>query len=171
MIKPLRTAFGLIASALLGLSALLGCAPQEHAPLSSRSQLLERIGDINDFSKPRPLVTLREFFEGNADYSSIGYNLPDPPSPAEFYSFLKQVEARDDVREVRVQVQQLEDANGWPSTDTLWIITSATAEEVAGWFPERIAPDDVLNGFEADSTMLEPLDVPPGMNAIGAWYD
>ena len=29
-----------------------------------------------------PLVTLEEFFDGNNDYSSIGYNFPPPqPSP------------------------------------------------------------------------------------------
>ena len=35
---------------------------------------INRNGDINDPAVPRPLVTLEEFFEGNDDYGSIGYN-------------------------------------------------------------------------------------------------
>jgi hypothetical protein len=54
--------------------------------LEARDRLLARIGDVNDFSRPRPLVTLAEFFEGNTDPASIGYNLPGDPSPQDFSS-------------------------------------------------------------------------------------
>jgi hypothetical protein len=87
--------------------------------LNPRDRLLRRIGDINNGSGPCPLVTLEEFFEGNHDYGSIGYNLPDPPSPQEFYAFLLQVRSRADVRDVRIAVMDLPDPNGWPSTDTM----------------------------------------------------
>lgn len=35
---------------------------------NARAKLLERIGDINDFSRPCPLVSLDLFFEGNDDW-------------------------------------------------------------------------------------------------------
>jgi hypothetical protein len=52
-------------------------------------QLLTKIsqyGNINDPNKPKPLVTLEDFFIGNNDFGSVGYNFyPDQPSPHEFY--------------------------------------------------------------------------------------
>ncbi len=136
--------------------------------MSSREQLLRRIGDINNPSTPRPLVTLEEFFIGNEDYASIGYNLPDSPSPQEFFALLKFIRDRDGVADVRVEVKDLEDADGWPSTDTIWIITSKPLDVVRTWLPERVAPDDWLDGCPTD---VEAYKVPAGMKAIGAWYD
>jgi hypothetical protein len=136
-----------------------------------RDRLLARIGNINDFSRPRPLVTLEEFFEGNNDPASIGYNLPDPPSPRDFYQLLLGLRKRPEVNNVLVEVKDLEDPDGWPSCDTIWIITTASAKDVRPWFPERFAPDDVLDGFEASSTPIEKYEVPKGSRAIGAWYD
>lgn len=145
---------------------------QEKAPTAAaRQRLLDRIGDINDFSKPRPLVTLDEFFVGNDDGGSIGYNLPEPQGPGVFYVFLKTVASREDVGDVRVQVQDLEDPDGWPSTDTIWIVTSASQDEVRGWFPDHLAPDAMLNGFDDSPASLEDCEIPSGMHAIGAWYD
>ncbi len=56
----------------------------------------------------------------------------------------------------------LEDPNGWPSSDTIWIVTTASAKDVRSWFPERLAPDDVLEGFEASLTPVEKYEVPKG---------
>lgn len=80
--------------------------------MTSLERLIARIncnGDINDPTTPRPLVTLEEFFEGNEDYGSIGYNFsPDQPAPAEFYELLKRIRDRPDVADVRVEVSQHE---------------------------------------------------------------
>ncbi len=172
----------------IGLVLLAGCErkPQDEpsAPAASadavssnadpRQALLARInrnGDINDPATPRPLVTLEEFFEGNNDYGSIGYNFyPDQPGPEEFYRLFKSVRARPEVADVRVQVMDLEDPAGWPSTDTVWIITSASPEDVRGWLGERFRPDDILIGFPTDRPM-EPCEVPDGMKALGVWWD
>jgi hypothetical protein len=139
--------------------------------MDARAKLLARIGDINDFSKPRPLVTLSEFFEGNNDYGSIGYNLSDSPSPQEWYQLLKAVAKRAEVTDVRIAVQQHEDPNGWPSTDTIWIITTASPEHVRIWLPERVAPDEILEGFDKLASPVEHYEVPAGHRAIGLWYD
>jgi len=57
---------------------------EEVVSMEAHKRLLERInrnGDINYDIVPRPLVTLEEFFEGNKDYGSIGYNFyPDQPN-------------------------------------------------------------------------------------------
>ena len=165
---------------LLGL-ALAGCekkpappaAPAAPAASASgpRAKLLARIGNINDPNTPCPLVSLAEFFEGNNDPGSIGYNLPDSPSPQEWYELLKQIAERPEVRDVRIQVMDLEDPDGWPSTDTIWIITTASSKEVRGWLPKRIAPDDVIEGFPKSGSPVEAYEVPPGYMAVGLWYD
>ena len=139
--------------------------------MDARRRLLARIGDINDFSRPRPLVTLEEFFEGNDDPGSIGYNLADPPEPREFYELLRQLRDREDVRDVRIEVMDLEDPEGWPLTDTIWIITSAPPDTVRSWFPKRLAPSEMLDGFAESVREIEAYEVPPGLRAVGAWYD
>ncbi|MCA8973294.1 MAG: hypothetical protein KDC98_01165 [Planctomycetes bacterium] len=137
--------------------------------MASRDRLLRRIGDINDFSRPRPLVTLDEFFEGNRDPGSIGYNLPDPPDPQEFRGFLTSISERDVVSAVLIEVTDLEDPDGWPSSDTAWVITSAMIDEVASWVPERFRPDEYLDGFPESG--VEPHEVRAGFRAVGLWYD
>lgn len=163
-------------TACIGCSSRKAAAPpvakkEERALMDARERLLERVGDINNPSLPRPLVTLEEFFEDNDDYGSIGYNLPDPPQPREFYELLKEIRQKPEVSDVRIEVKDLEDPDGWPATDTIWIITSAAPAEVRSWFPERLAPDDVYDGFSSDVRPVEPYAIPPGMRAIGAWYD
>ena len=137
--------------------------------MEERQRLLDRIGDINDMSLPRPLVTLDEFFEGNDDPGSIGYNLPDPLSPQEFRQALDTVEARKDVDAVMIEVKDLEDPEGWPSTDTVWVITTAEAESVPAWLPESLRPDDVIDGFPPSG--IDPYELPPGFRAVGLFYD
>jgi len=140
----------------------------------ARIRLLTRInrnGSIDDPNTPRPLVTLEEFFEGNGDYGSIGYNFyPDQPAPSEFYDLFKSIRDKPDVADVRVEVKDLEDPDEWPSTDTVWIITSASPDDIAGWLGERFHADDILIGFPG-TQQAEPYDVPDGMRAIGVWWD
>jgi hypothetical protein len=164
--------------AILGLATATGDkrpAAVTPAPSTSqadaRTRLLARIGNINDFSRPRPLVTLAEFFEGNNDYASIGYNLSDSPSPPEWYQLLQGIAKRPEVKDVRIEVKDLEDPSGWPSTDTIWIVTTASPEQVRTWLPKRIAPDEIIEGFEESASPVEHYDVPTGHRALGLWYD
>lgn len=141
---------------------------------NSRTQLLKRIsrlGNVNDPMTPRPLVTLEEFFEGNTDFGSIGYNFhPKQPAPSEFYSFFKTIRSKPNVAEVRVQITQHDDPDAWPVSDTIWIITSESRETVAQWLGTSFAADELLDGFDRDHK-YEALKVPVGMHAIGVWWD
>lgn len=136
---------------------------------AERQRLLARIGDINDFSKPRPLVTLEEFFEGNDDRSSIGCNLSDQPTPDEFYKMLRAIRDQPEVVSVVVEVKDLEDPDGWPSTDTIWIVSRWSRQDLESFVPDRYRPDEWI-AYPPDHA-IEKLRVPIEMNAIGMWYD
>jgi hypothetical protein len=100
--------------------------------LESLKLRINRNGDVNDLNVPRPIVTLEEFFEGNEDFGSIGYNFyPDQPAPPEFYELFQRIRERPDVANVLVEVSMQEMPDEWPSTDTVWILTSKTWRH--GW--------------------------------------
>ncbi len=144
-----------------------------HDPEALR-RLLQRagqLGDLQDQDAPRPLVTLEEFFEGNHDFASIGFNLDPPPSPQAIYRLFRSIRDKTDVQDVRVMVMGQEEPDGWPWSDTVWLITSATPDEVRGWLGDQFRADDLILGFEQASRKMEPYQLPPGMNAIGVWWD
>ena len=58
----------------------------------------------------------------------------------------------------------------WPFSDTVYIMTSATLEEVRQWFPDRLKPDEVWEGL-LDQEKTESYDVPAGVRPVAAWWD
>ena len=126
-----------------------------------------RNGDVDDPETPRPLLTLAEFFDGNDVIGSIGCNLT--PTPAEVYSLLQCIAARPDVADVRVQVTMFDDP-AWPFSDTVWIMTSASAEDVWDWFDEHLRPDECWEGW-TQGVRFEPYSFPVGMHPVGCCWD
>lgn len=144
---------------------------QASPPPRSLVERISRNGPLDDPNTPRPLLTLEEFFEGNNDYGSIGYNFyPDQPAPSEFYEVFKRIWQRPEVIAVYVEVQDQVEQTDWPSTSRIWVITTASSETVRSWLGERFAPDDLLDGF-IDEIKTEPCEVPPGTKALGVWWD
>lgn len=117
-----------------------------------------------------PMLTLEEFFDGNTDEGCIWCNLSDPPPLADIRSFLESIRDRADVDNVYVMVTSWDGGNYWPFSDTIWIVTSASEEEVADWIPEEYAPDEISTGF-FDHYKCEQPPIPPGMAAVSLWYD
>jgi hypothetical protein len=132
---------------------------------------VNQLGNINDENTPRPLVTLEEFFIGNSDYGSIGYNWgPDQPSPQEFYELFQDIREKPGVHDVLVLVNDQVEPGDWPSTDTVWIITSAGVDDIKDWLGRRFFADDLLIGFP-EAMKIEEAQIPVDMNAIGVWWD
>lgn len=138
-------------------------------PLERISERVTRHGNVNDPATMRPLLTLAEFFDGNDVDGSIGCNLTPMPTPGEFYQLLQGIAARTDVADVRVQITVFDDPE-WPFSDTVWVITSASPEEVAAWFPEDLRPDECSSGWP-DGQAVERCGVPSGMKPIACWWD
>lgn len=133
------------------------------------TERVRRLGDPNDPSTPRPLLSLAEFFDGNDVVGSIGCNLTPTPTPSEFRAVLARIAARPDVGDVRVQVTMFDDPD-WPFSDTAWVMTTAEPSEVASWFPEDLVPDAVEAGWQ-DGITYEPYVVPSGMRPVACWWD
>ena len=116
---------------------------------------------------------MEEFFEGNNDWGSIGYNFyPDQPAPSEFYAFFKNIRSRPEVVDVLVEVVLHEVPEEWPSTDTIWIITSAATDDVKEWLGKRFQADDIVEGWsEEQGFEVESYKVPDGMHPVGVWWD
>lgn len=122
-----------------------------------------------DFGPLARLLSVAEFFEGNENPESIGWNLPDPPSPQEFHRLLAGIAARPEVADIRIVVDDF-DPGTQPITEMIWIVTSADVNIVRSWFPERLAPDDWLTPHDITGR-VEPYDPPLGTHVICAWYD
>jgi hypothetical protein len=78
-------------------------------PLERITERVNRNGDVNDATTPRPLLTLDEFFLGNEVVGSIAANLTPTPAPAEFFDLLRQIASRPEVADVRIQVKEFDD--------------------------------------------------------------
>jgi hypothetical protein len=137
-------------------------------PLDRIAERVSRMGDPDDPGTPRPLLGVDEFFMGNTVVGSIGCNLDGAPAPAEFHTLLRTIAGRSDVGDIRVQITAFDDPD-WPFSDTVYIMTSASAGQVATWFPEHLKPDETWEGFVAQE--YEPYAVPDGMQPIACWWD
>jgi hypothetical protein len=125
--------------------------------MTPRARLLTKIFDQGfrtpdlRHDVPPPVVTLEEFFEGNTDPQSIAPNL-DGDVPLEvFFGKLKAIRARDDVREVFVNIYDLSsiifgDANGWPMAENVHVLTSASEDVVQGWAAD-LQSDGAVEGW------------------------
>jgi hypothetical protein len=138
-------------------------------PLERITERIGRIGDVNKQSTPRPLLTLEEFFEGNNVDGSIWCNCVPPVSPIEAYGILKQIRSRPDVADVRVEISMFDDPR-WPFSEVIYIVTSASPEQVKTWFPKAVAPDETEAGLRQGYN-YELLVIPEGMLPILCWWD
>jgi hypothetical protein len=137
-------------------------------PLERITERVNRLGDPDDPDTPRPLVSIDEFFSGNTEIGSIGCNLSHAPSPEEFHTLFLAFSQRPDVKDIRVQITMF-DVPEWPFSDTVYIMTTASAEEVATWFPAELRPDETWSGFLDQA--YEPYAVPAGVYPVGCWWD
>jgi hypothetical protein len=133
------------------------------------SDRVNRNGHPDDPTTPRPLLTLDEFFEGNDVIGSICCNLDPCPEPDQVREALREIEQRDDVNAVYVQVTAFDDPD-WPFSDTVWVITTAGSDDVASWIPQEISPDEVWEGF-IESQSYESVSIPVGMKPVAIWWD
>lgn len=137
-------------------------------PLERITERVTRLGHPDNAETPRPLVAVDEFFDGNTEVGSIGCNLESTPTPAQFYEVFRAIGQRPEVKDIRVQITAF-DVPEWPFSDTVYILTSASPDEVASWFPKELTPDETWAGFVDQP--YEPYQIPEGTRPIACWWD
>ncbi len=151
------------------------CPPQDviryaaMTPLDRITTRVNREGDVNDSATPRPMLTLEEFFEGNQAVGSVCCNCTPTPEPFVVYQMLKDIRSRKDVVDVRIQVTMFDDPESWRYSDTDWVITTASADDVKEWFEQSMAPDECTEGW--DGTERESVEVPDAFHPVWCWWD
>lgn len=100
--------------------------------MSDRAALLAKITQQH-LEEAEVAVSLEDFFTGNDDPGSIGANLGEEQPPLDsFYQTLRAIRARESVQDVLVRIHSVEE-DTWPYTDTVYIISSASQEEIETW--------------------------------------
>lgn len=141
--------------------------------MSRRDALIEKIlaqGDMSDLDRPAPVVSLEDFFHGNEDLGSIGCNLADHPGIKRFFEVLSDVRARADVQDVLVEIYEIMEGEAeWPFSERVYVITSATADDVMRWVAE-LDPSEAQEGWAGAAPDAAPL-IEAGMKVCSLWWD
>ena len=129
------------------------------------------ISDTQEQPEPRPVVSVEDFFEGNEDLDSIGCNLIDHPGIPKFYEVLKGIRAKDNVQDVLIEISEIdEEFLDWPFSETVYILTSASKEEVGKWM-EPLQPDEIFEGWGFKKAPSAAPKLRNGMKVLGVWWD
>jgi hypothetical protein len=104
-------------------------------------------------SNAPPVVTLDEYFIGNAVEDSIAPNQVGygRPALAELYARFKEIQEKPSVQAVLVGIhddwtEALKYPDVWPTAENVHIYTTASAREVEGWI-EGLAADGAIKGW------------------------
>jgi hypothetical protein len=139
--------------------------------MSAREKLIAKIeAQGAPSSDNEVVVSLEDFFNGNEDPGSIGCNLGDEQPPiAEFYGVLKAIRSRQDVQDVLVRIYEYDDPSSWPYTDTVYIITSASTDQVESWV-ESLKPSEIYPEWMYGKPAAAP-EPKAGMTPHSVWWD
>jgi hypothetical protein len=136
--------------------------------------------DADDRPEVLPVVGVNEFFDGNDDQYSIAPNIVGSGHPglAEFHRILCDIRSKPNVQDVLIAIHESpytddpEDADIWPDSDTVYVLTSATPEQLAGW-ASALHCNEVGEGWSC-GTGIRPSAAPElesGMRVLTLWWD
>jgi hypothetical protein len=122
-------------------------------------------------SASMPIVSALDFFNGNFEEGSIAANvvgMKDEPSHETFRQVLLKVAAYPEVQLVLVALDP-EEESSWPYSDTVYILTTATKEQVCQW-TAPLKPDDVSEGWSNVKQGHTPA-LQSGVHVWCLWWD
>jgi hypothetical protein len=150
-------------------ASLAGFINSYGATVTDREQLLASITAQN--ARPGDIiVSLENFFTGNDDRGSIGCNLgKEQPTISKFYEVLRDIRARPEVQDVLVRVCEFDDPSSWPYTDTVYILTSASLDQVQQWMAP-LKPDEIYSEWMYGAPPKAP-SLDPTVTPYSVWWD
>ena len=116
------------------------------------------------------VLTLEEFFDGNRDVASIGCNLAEPPSLADFRRVLTSIRARADVQDVLMCVSEDMGDEDWPFVDRVLVLTTAPVTDVAAWLAPLQADEPYLLETYPGPTRFLPA-LRERHTVVAGWWD
>jgi hypothetical protein len=120
-------------------------------------------------SHPHTVLSIEEFFHGNEDEGSIGCNLSDRPTHAEFQRVLFSVRGRPEVQDVLMCVSE-DMGDDWPFVDSVFVLTTASEAEVASWLaPLHVDKPYTLETWPGPTQFLPPLSA--DAHVVVGWWD
>lgn len=147
--------------------------PAEYVRIVERIQRLIEVDENTGEGhwRTNPVLTLDEFFRGNREAGSIMPNLARTPSPTEVFSFLKDIEGRDEVDGVYVTVTQWDGEGRWPFSEVIIVVAKASISDIESWFPEYWMPDEIVTDPSEIGLATEYFKSPAGYQEFFLWYD
>ena len=118
--------------------------------------------------KVLPLVSIEDYFDGAEDEAGLFCNT-DIAADDEKIALLSAIRARSDVADLRIAIGQCDDEE-WPFSDKLVIVTAASDDDVASWFPDGAKPDEIWSD-DNPNMPAEPISVPLGYRKVWLWFD
>lgn len=148
--------------------------------LQKRNALIAKIMEQYDQGaggEAMPVVSLEDFFDQNWDEHSLAPNIAGDVRPPlrECYRTLLEIRNRPNVQDVLVGIHETpyaddpDDFDIWPDSDTLYVITTATEDEVSTWV-SALKPNEV-GGGELGIKPFRPPKLLPGMAVYAVWWD
>lgn len=88
-------------------------------------------------------IYIEDFFEGNHVQGSFAANAcSDEIDVEEFYKIFKDIKNKENVKELYIEICDVDIEEEWPYSDTAFIVTSANEEEINNWFGD-VCPSEI----------------------------
>lgn len=82
-------------------------------------------------------ISVKDFFEGNYVEGSFATNAcTNEFDVREFYDVFKEIEKKENVKEVYIEICDIDIEEEWPYSDTAFVVTTADEEEIKDWFKD-----------------------------------
>jgi len=151
--------------------------------LKTRNELIAKIMaqyDEGAGGKVLPVVSLEDFFVSNWDEMSLAPNKANYGRPplSDCHRLLREIRSRLEVQDVLVAIHESPEADEtldediWPDSDTIYVLSSASKEDIAAW-ASHLQPDDIGDNWSC-GTGEKPKSAPdllPGMKVYALWWD
>ena len=109
-------------------------------------------------------ISVKDFFEGNYVQGSFAANAcTDEIDVREFFDIFKEIEKKDNVKEVYIEICDAGIEEEWPYSDTAFVVTTANEEEIRDWFKEAF-PSEI-----DEHVSIEKLE--DGYKLYCLWWD
>ena len=114
---------------------------------SKKDELLNKIRSLG-YPDNEIVVSLDDFFLGNENTNSIGRGIHwfDKPSLESFHLILSELKKSEKVDDILVRIRDVENLD-WPSSDTIYIISKFSKEELRSELNNWLYPDKVYKGW------------------------